>query len=202
MSRRVYRRPYHLDDSGVPRLPPDEIAVILRGADDLIMRGGRTLLAKVLKGSREKRVLELELDRSPVYGRYREMKPDEILHRIDWVIRHGYLRIEYDYKLPLLVYTPAGWEIEKETFAREKIARLDEMLAVGPPYPTEELKSTNNQVKRRMLEMLLERGDAAYLPVLQAWKRTDSQKMRPEIDRAVRLLRRDDADPHGGDESP
>ncbi len=64
MSRRVHRVPYHLDDSGVPRLPPDEIAVILRGADDLIMQGGRTLLAKVLKGSRDKRVLELELDRA------------------------------------------------------------------------------------------------------------------------------------------
>ncbi|HEX8905488.1 MAG TPA: RQC-minor-1 family DNA-binding protein [Longimicrobiaceae bacterium] len=193
MSRRVHRVPYHLDDSGVRRLPPEEIAAVLRGADDLIMRGGRTLLAKVLKGSREKRVLELELDRSPVYGRYREISTEEVLHRIDWVIRRGYLRIEYDYRLPLLVYTPAGWEIEKETYAREKIAQLDEMLAAGPPYPTATLKEMNKQVKLRMLDLLLERGDPAYLPVLHAWKRTDSHKMRPEIARAIRLLRGGDA---------
>jgi hypothetical protein len=35
-------------------LSETEIRVILRAADDIIASGGRTLLAKILKGSREK----------------------------------------------------------------------------------------------------------------------------------------------------
>jgi len=35
-----------------------ELVAILRAADELIMAGGRTLLSRVLKGSRERKVLE------------------------------------------------------------------------------------------------------------------------------------------------
>jgi len=66
MGRKVHRVPYHLDSMDVKDLPQDELSVILRGADDLIMRGSRSLLSKVLKGSRQKRVLELGLDESPL----------------------------------------------------------------------------------------------------------------------------------------
>jgi len=90
MSRKVQRVQYHLDPKGVKNLPLDEIKAILRGADDLIMSGGRALLAKVLKGSRAKEVLNLGLDRSPVYGYYRHMSLEDILSRIDRVILSGY----------------------------------------------------------------------------------------------------------------
>ncbi|GFP24523.1 hypothetical protein HKBW3S09_01990, partial [Candidatus Hakubella thermalkaliphila] len=85
MGRKVQRIRYHLDTKGIKNLPYDEIRAILRGADDLILRGGRTLLAKVLKGSCAKEVLDLALDKSPVYGFYRDLSPEEILARIDWV---------------------------------------------------------------------------------------------------------------------
>jgi len=68
MSRCIQRVRYRLDPQEGDSLPQAEIVAILRGADDLIMRGGRALLAKLLKGSRAKRVLELGLDKSPVYG--------------------------------------------------------------------------------------------------------------------------------------
>jgi len=105
MGRKVRRVPVYLDIGGISDLPFEEIKAILRGADDLIMRGGRSLLAKVLKGSKEKRVRELNLDKSPVYGYFRNLTIEEIKAKIDWVIENGYLRIEYDYRLPLLVYT-------------------------------------------------------------------------------------------------
>jgi hypothetical protein len=47
--------------------------VILRAADELIATGGRSMLAKILKGSQDKKVLEHELDQCPVYGYYREL---------------------------------------------------------------------------------------------------------------------------------
>ncbi len=119
MSRNVRRVPVSLDTRGIKDLPAKEIAVILRGADDLIMSGGRSLLAKLLKGSREKKVLELGLDHSPAYGALSALSLEDVLARIDWLILNDYLFIEYDYRLPLLVYTPRGWQIEKETYTAE-----------------------------------------------------------------------------------
>ena len=45
---------YHLNPANLRELPREDIVAILRAADDMIARGGRTLLARVLKGSREK----------------------------------------------------------------------------------------------------------------------------------------------------
>ena len=63
--------------------PKEEISTILRGADELIMNGGRTLLARILKGSREKKILELELDLSPAYGAFRDLTIEDITACID-----------------------------------------------------------------------------------------------------------------------
>ncbi|MDY6935716.1 MAG: RQC domain-containing protein [Spirochaetota bacterium] len=53
-------------------LPYDKIAITLRAADKLIKSDGRTMLAKVLKGSKEKKLLDLNLNKCPVYGFYRD----------------------------------------------------------------------------------------------------------------------------------
>ncbi len=50
MSRKVQRVRYRLDAKDITALPLDEIAAILRAADDLITSGGRSMLVKVLKG--------------------------------------------------------------------------------------------------------------------------------------------------------
>jgi hypothetical protein len=184
MTRKVHRVGYRLQPRGIRSLPDEEIRAILRGADPLIMSGGRTLLCKILKGSREKKVLELGLDRLPVHGYYRGMPDDEVLARIDWTIAHGYLDVEYDYRLPLLVYTPAGWEIEKETYARELVTGFDALLAAGPPYDMTYLKDRNRGLILRVLELVEESGDARYLPLLAAWEAIDYQKVRQRI-RAV-----------------
>lgn len=78
MSRRVQRVKYHLDPKNVRNLPSVEIKAILRGADDLIAHGGRNLLAKVMKGSRSKEVLDLQLNLSPVYGYYRGLSANNL----------------------------------------------------------------------------------------------------------------------------
>ena len=131
MSRKVRRVPVTLNARDVKELPEDEIRMILRGADDLIGSGGRGLLAKILKGSRQKAVLEHELDQSPVYGALSELSLEQITARIDWLIIEGYFRIEYDYRLPLLVYAPRGWEIERETYADELLDGIKRLLADG-----------------------------------------------------------------------
>jgi hypothetical protein len=188
MSRKVNRVPYQLDPRGIQQLPFADLQVILRGADDLIMRGGRSLLAKVLRGSRMQKVLELRLDRSPVYGHFRGLSDEEVLARIDWVILHGYLAIEYDYRLPLLVYTPKGWEIERETYASELLRGFDEQLRVGPPYQMQHLKDRDRGMILLVLEKVEATGDAKYIPLLEAWQQIDYKKVRHRIGRVIRQL--------------
>jgi len=55
VGRRIKRVGYQLDCKDIKELSMEDIRVILRGADDFIMSGGRALLAKTLKGSKEKK---------------------------------------------------------------------------------------------------------------------------------------------------
>ena len=195
MSRRkVSRVRYQLDDKGIKDVPMEEVAAILRGADDLIMSGGRSLLTKVLKGSREKKVLELGLDQSPVYGYYRQLRMEDILARVDWVILEGYLDIEYDYRLPLLVYTERGWEIERETYAEELLRGFDEMVAASEgPYDMEYLKDRNRGLILLLLEKVEASGDPRYIPLLEAWAQVDYKKVRKRIGEVIASIREADA---------
>ena len=187
MSRKVHRVPVSLDSKGIEPLSESEIALILRGADDLIGTGGRRLLAKILKGSKEKRLLELELHKSPAYGALLELSLDQVMARIDWLIINGYLRIEYDYRLPMLVYTNKGWEIEKETFAAEKLDRLDRQLEEGGPDKTFEwLNDMNPKVIHRILDVIADSGDSKYIHVLEQWAGGATRKVRGRINGILR----------------
>ena len=48
MGKKAKRVPVNLDAGDVAELQPDEISAILRAADELIGKGGRTLLSKIL----------------------------------------------------------------------------------------------------------------------------------------------------------
>ena len=185
MSRRAKQVPYQLDPKGIRSLPDDEIRAILRGADDLIMRGGRSLLSKILKGSREQDVLGLSLDKSPVYGYYRHLAKEEILARIDWVILEGYLDIQYDYRLPLLVYTDRGWEIERETYANELLHGFDEMLQAGRPLDMRYLKDRDRGLILLLLEKVEATRNPKYVPLLEAWEQVDYKKVRQRIHQVI-----------------
>ena len=189
MSRKVQRVRYHLDAKGIQTLALDEIKIILRGADDLILRGGRHLLAKILKGSRAKEVLNLGLERSPAYGYYRHLSPEQVLARIDYVILNGYLAIEYDYRLPLLRYTAAGWEIEQETYADELLRGFDDRLASSQrPFDMTYLKDRNRGLIMRLLDKVEATGDPKYVPLLEAWAPVDYQKVKQRIVHVIRRL--------------
>ena len=189
MSRKVQRVRYHLDSKGIKNLSSDEIKIILRGADDLIMSGGRHLLAKILKGSRAKEVLNLGLERSPAYGYYRHLPLEQVLARIDYVILNGYLVIEYDYRLPLLRYTAAGWEIEQETYADELLRGFDDRLASSQrPFDMTYLKDRHRGLIMRLLDKVEATGDPKYVPLLEAWAPVDYQKVKQRIVHVIHCL--------------
>jgi superfamily II DNA helicase RecQ len=189
MARKVRRVPVSLDSSAVSPLSDEEIRTILRGADDLIMSGGRSLLARVLKGSKQKAVLEKELDRSPVYGAMRELSIDEITRRIDWMIEERYLAIEYDYRLPLLKYTALGWAIEREIYAAELLGRLDREIEQGAQArDIGWLSERHPQVLELVVERISGSGDRKYLPFLRRWKDKASRRLSRQIKKAIEAL--------------
>lgn len=189
MSRTKSLVSYKLDSGGVQSLPNVEIAAILRAADPLIALGGRTLLTSVLKGSREKRLLELGLSSNPSYGFFRSLPVDEVRARVDWMIEHDYLEIIYRGRLPLLVFTPAGWEIERETAASELLASLDGMLSAGmAEYDMTFLKDRDRGLVFLLLDKIEAAADPKYIPVLRAWAGIDYKKVVSRIRQVIASL--------------
>ena len=181
MSRKVHRVPVILDAGEIKDLPQEDIRMILRGADELISTGGRSMLAKILKGSKDKRIFEYKLNECPAYGYYQDMKLDDISKCIDWMIKKDYLRIEYDYRLPLLVFSEKGWQIEKETFAQELYRRMCLDVEEKKARVIFEMKEVNRQVVICVLDKIEKEGTEEFLPYLEAWKMLEVKKVAARI---------------------
>ncbi len=190
MGKRVNQVNVTLDPKGITDLPYEEVRAILRGADNLIMRGGRAMLAKVLKGSREKKLLELGLDQSPVYGFYRALSIDVITAKVDWAIINGYLKLEYDYRLPLLAYTERGWAIEKDTYTDELLEILERESKSGLFEQVYTLKDRDRSMILLLLAKIEATGDRGFIPVLEAWAKADYKKVQKAIHEVIGTLSR------------
>ena len=188
MGRRVRQVGYQLNPVG-EKLSFEEIKAILRGADELIMAGGRNLLAKILKASRDKKLLELKLDQNPVYGYYKNLTLADITARIDRAIVDGYLEIKYSYRLPVLGFTGKGWEIEKDTYADELLEKLKGLLD-GMEYSfVKELKDRNREMILLLLEKIEATGDRRFIPLLHAWAFIEYKKVRKAINQVINSLK-------------
>lgn len=181
MSKKVRRVPVILDAGEIKDLPQEDIRMILRGADELISTGGRSMLAKILKGSKDKKIFEYKLNECPAYGYYQDMKLDDISKCIDWMIKKDYLRFEYDYRLPLLVFSEKGWQIEKETFAQELYRRMCLDVEEKKARVIFEMKEVNRQVVMCVLDKIEKEGTEEFLPYLEAWKMLEVKKVAARI---------------------
>ena len=146
------------------------------------------MLARILKGSRDKKLLEMKLDKSPVYGYYRNLTLAEITARIDRAIVDGYLEITYNYRLPVLIYTETGWEIEKETYAEELLHKLRDLLPGGDYSYVQELKDRNRQMILLLLEKIEATGDRRFIPLLKVWAKIDCKKVKKAINKVIAAL--------------
>ena len=189
MSRKVKRVHVELDTHDIQSLPPEEIRTILRAADALIMQGGRSLLVKILKGSRSKDILQKGLEKLPVYSYYQHLTADEVLARIDWMIHEGYLAIEYDGRLPLIVFTPRGWELVKNTLVEEHYQNLRTALLQLIIPDMSQFKDKNREVIWLLLDKIEASGDPLFLSALQAWELVDYKKVQARIRRVIASLR-------------
>ncbi len=176
---------FNIDCGDVKELTAEDIKAILRAADALIAAGGRSLLAKVLKGSRDKSVLTYKLDQSPAYGYYRELKLEHIINRIDWMIRNNYLEVIYSGRLPLLVYSEKGWELERETYAEELLQKLTALLETKDYHFVNELKEKNRSMILLLIGKIGQTGNTQFIPLLRAWQKNEYKKVRSAIQKVV-----------------
>ena len=146
-------------------------------------------LLKILKGSREKKVIQLELDRCPVYGFYKAVKLDEIMEKIDWMVDHGFLDIEYFGKLPMIIYTERGWYIESDQYTDELLNEWREWVNEGKQDPDMSyLKDRNRNMILLLLEKVKESGDQSFIPYLELWAEVEYKKVKAEIQTTIHVL--------------
>lgn len=196
MGRRDERRVHVFLHPG-QRPAPDERDAILRAADELIARGGRTLLCRMLRGSKAADVLKHGLDRCPAYGRLAHLPEDDVLSRIDAMIRDGWLAYEYFHKLPLLVHTPRGWERTRELWVDELLAAFAEWIRQGEPAAVwPRLETINRQIKLQLLDRIVRDQRTDLRPILEAWRLPEVRKMRAAIGHALDELARATAIPN------
>jgi superfamily II DNA helicase RecQ len=188
MSKKRKRVHFELNADGVKSLTDQDIKTILRGADDLIMSGGRSMLAKILGGSKDKKLLEKELDHSPVYGAYKGIPQSEILAKIDWMILHDYLQIEYSGRLPLLVFTEKGWEIEKATYTDELLDQLVAAAENGSYEFVETLKDRERSMIFLLLDKIAKTENKDLLMILKAWEGIEYKKVKTKIQEIINIL--------------
>ncbi len=169
----------------------DELRCILRAADEIIMRAGRDMVAKILKGSRDKKVLEHGLDACPVYGCFSERTLAEITKMVDWAIGARYLAWEYDGRLPLIVFASKGWELYKPIYAAElhqSILQTTEDEAVLALI--EKLKNKNREIILILLEKIAASKNIGILRFLERWQESEVKKVRARINWAIAEMRR------------
>jgi len=170
-------------------LSEKEIRTTIRGAEDVVYKGGRSLLAKILKGSKDNKIIELKLDKNPAYGAFKDETVEVITSMIDRIIDDYYLGIEYDYRLPLLAYEEKGLVIARDIISDEYF----EKIKIAVEEDDFKIAGTFKDKSREMIFLLLEKirknGDDNYIPFLEYWKQHDHKKIQARINNVINDLK-------------
>jgi hypothetical protein len=155
---------------------------ILRGASEIAGKGGRSQLALLLKGSRDKKLLKRNLDQSPAYGKLSFLTIQEIENRIDHSIRNNDLSVQFFGDLPLIVLTDSAWAHVRawsyEQDWRHAAAADDQTL-------NQTLLEWRNRPRSEqvlLLDTVTGLDPDAKKRVLQAWFNTAGKEMRARIE--------------------
>lgn len=81
------------------------------------------------------------------------------------MLKKDYLRVSYSGRLPMLIFSEKGWEIEAETFAEEIYQRFCLDL--------QEKQASKN---------------VEFIPMLEQWKMVEVRKVRERIESVQKSL--------------
>ncbi|PJI10271.1 MULTISPECIES: RQC domain-containing protein [Clostridium] len=190
MSRKPRVR-YTLSDLKDQTAPSNEdIEKILRAADEIIFTAGRSMLAKILKGSKDKKLLENHLDSCPSYGYYKDLTLEKITKVVDWMLANDYLDINYNGRFPMIIFSQRGWETYKPVYVEELYncisnANIDE---AKQDELVERLKGTNREVIKRLLLKIGESKNIGVINFLRKWESSEVKKVRHMISDSISKL--------------
>ena len=181
---------YELSDLRGQKVPSEEeIKNILRAADEIIFVAGRTMLAKILKGSKDKKLIEKELNNCPSYGYYNQLSIEEITKIIDWMIVNNYLDIDYNGRLPMIIFSDKGFETYKPFYVDELyncILNVNENICNDL---IEQLKQTNREVIKLILLKIGVSKNIGFIRFLTIWEAVEVKKVRFMINGAISKLK-------------
>lgn len=167
----------------------EDIKNILRAADEIIFVGGRTMLAKILKGSKDKKLLEKQLELCPSYGYYHKLTIEEITKIIDWMIINNYLDIEYNWKLPMIVFAEKGWDTYKPFYVDELYNKILNVNSCDKDKIIDELKKTNREVVLMLLDKIGSSKNIGFIRFLEQWEAVEVKKVRQKINFTINKLK-------------
>jgi len=159
---------------------------ILRAASEIAAKGGRSQLALLLKGSKDKKLLKHNLQNSPAYGKLPFLTIEEIENRIDHLIRRNELRVEFFGDLPLILLSDAAWEHVRPWSNEQECRRaaaaddgtLNEMLLQWRNRPRAE--------QFHLLDAVPSLDRESVLRILQAWREVAGKEVRAHIEEKLR----------------
>ena len=186
--RNMPKSPVNLDSGNVGGLSPDELAAILDGASAVVHQGGRSQLVKLLKGSRDKRLLEFGIDAERAYGALSHLTLAEIGHRVDWAIERGFLTYYYEWRQPLLAFTERGWQAERPAVAREFFEAFLCDVETGEDAMAERMRDIKREVQSDVARLIGRHCDERCLLRLDAWEKQATKRVRKSIGGARRAI--------------
>ncbi len=164
-----------------------EIDAILMTTDSIIGDAGRAGVTLILNGSQSQKALRHEWDKLPNYGDLSYLTAVAIGQRIDWCIRHGWLRYEYTRDgIPLLLHTTKGWERVKALWVGRLLNWFIVWQATGmleQVWPN--LEHINHEIKYLLLEKLRDKPQPELTPILCAWYPHEVRKVRAAINQTL-----------------
>ena len=129
---------------------------------------GANLLIQMLRGSKEQRVRQLELDRLSTYGIMKEVPSDRLRTYIDLLLRDGYLERTED-KYPVLRCTRRAGEVlfrGEQVFLRERVPDRVEQAAgqkrIAPELSVEE-NELFEELRALRTKLAQQEGVPAYI---------------------------------------
>ncbi|GBK70925.1 hypothetical protein PbJCM17693_46330 [Paenibacillus macerans] len=159
---------------------------MLHAADSIAGCAGRTMLAKILKGSRDKKLLALGLNDSIAYGYYRRLTIANITERVDWMIKNDFLSFSWVGEMPVLVFTERGREIQREQLADLLLSQWKAWVEAGiPVVDMTYLKDRDRSMILLFLQKIANSRDARYIPLLKQWELVDYRKVRHAIGQVI-----------------
>jgi hypothetical protein len=165
-----------------------EQRAILSVADALIGRAGRTSLVMALRGSRAKRVLQFEVERTKGYGYFAGMPEADVMARVDALISMRILALERNDGLPLLIYTQEGLELAERYSAEEWLEDVRQQVrvvrdgdALELPFLMSKMPQRNLSTIGKLIDLVEREADATWLPFLRAWSAAETKRIRGRL---------------------